>query len=228
MFNTGVFLAALGITLLEMSEASAVGIALYADSRKVFAFVAVAVGVAIIMVPTAIAGDFISLFPLFYVRVVSATLLLYFGIRLIRSARRSMKFQKMRNPPSKSHEHVKGIYSTGISVGAVEAFEAAIVLIALFPENYDSTFIGLIAGTILVIGFAYALKTQVRKVKQANMKVAVSALLLTFATFWYIESVRAINDLFLLPFFAVYFIIVYSIASYGLKENKATPAAGNQ
>ena len=227
MFSTGIFLAALGITLLEMSEASAVGIALYADSRKAYAFLAVAAGVAAVLIPTAVAGNFIALFPLFYVRIASATLLLYFGIRLIRSSRRSMKFERMKNPPKKKHEQSRGIYATGASVGAVEAFEAAIVLIALFPESYASTFYGLILGIILVVGFAYALKSQVRKVKQANMKVAVSALLLTFATFWYIESAFAVNDLLLIPFFAVYAVIVYSIASHGLPKRETAGVAGD-
>lgn len=217
VFNIGVFLAALGITLLEMSEASAVGIALYADSKQKLAFASVVLGVLIIMIPTAVAGNFIALFPLFYVRLASATLLLYFGIRLIRSARRSMKFQRMKSS-FKKEERIKGIFSTGVSVGAVEAFEAAIVLIALFPESYDSTFIGLIIGACLVVGFAYLLKTQVRKVKQASMKVAVSALLLTFASFWYIEAFKSINDLFLVPFFVVYFLVVYYIASYKIPK----------
>ena len=47
--NPTVLLAALGITLLEMSEASAVGIALHADSGSPFPFYAVALGVVTIL-----------------------------------------------------------------------------------------------------------------------------------------------------------------------------------
>lgn len=217
MFEIGILLAALGITLLEMSEASAVGLTLYGDSGKKSAFAAVALGSLIIFAVTGTVGGFIARFPLFYVRIGSATLLLYFGLRLIRSARRSMKFQRF-GPPGKKKEHSpeKGVLSTGFSVGAVEAFEAAIVLVALFPQGYYSTMTGLLAGVVIVAVAAFLLKSKVRKVKQANMKVAVSALLLTFATFWYVESVRSISDFFLIPLFVIFALIVYGVASYRL------------
>lgn len=217
MFNIAVLLAAMGITVLEMAEASAVGITLYGDSGKKSAFTAVALGAFIIFAITGAVGGIMELFPLFFVRLASATLLLYFGIRLIRSARRSMKFQKLGSAgKKKEHSQERGIASTGFSVGAVEAFEAAIVLVGLFPEGYYSTLTGLVAGVLIVIAAAWMLKSQVRKVKQASMKVVVSSLLLSFATFWYIESYHAISDIFLIPMFALYSLIVYSIASYGI------------
>lgn len=217
MFEIGVLLAALGITLLEMSEASAVGLTLYGDSGRKSAFAAVALGSLVIFAITGTVGGVIARFPLFYVRIGSATLLLYFGLRLIRSARRSMKFQRF-GPPGKKKEHTpeRGIMSTGFSVGAVEAFEAAIVLVALFPQGYYSTMTGLLAGVVVVVIAAFLLKSKVRKVKQANMKVAVSALLLTFATFWYAESFRNISDFFLIPLFVVFVIVVFTVASYKL------------
>lgn len=219
MFNIGVLLAALGITTLEMAEASAVGITLYGDSGRRSAFTAVAAGALIIFIITGAVGGFIELFPLFYVRLASATLLLYFGIRLIRSARRSMKFQRLGSTgKKKEHQQEKGVMSTGFSVGAVEAFEAAIVLVGLFPEGYYSTLTGLVAGVLIVIAAAWILKSQVRKVKQASMKVVVSSLLLSFATFWYIESFHAISDIFLIPMFVVYALVVYSIATYGIRK----------
>lgn len=211
-----VLLAAFGITLLEMSEASAVGLALYSESRSYFPFFAVSLGVITVLVPTALAGNFITIFPLFYVRIVSATLLLYFGQRLMKSAKRSMKFQRIGFPSGKPESTGKSVAVTAYSVGVVEAFEAAIVLVALFPENYLSTLFGLIAGLVAVVVAVYILRNQVRKVKQANMKVAVSALLLSFSLFWYIESVRQISDYFLVPFFAGFFLLVYYYASRNL------------
>ena len=86
MFSIAIFLAAMGITLLEMSEATAVGIALFAESKKAAVFIAVILGVLVIFVPTAFIGKYITLLPIFYVRLISAVLLLYFGIRLIRSS----------------------------------------------------------------------------------------------------------------------------------------------
>ena len=211
-----ILLAALGITLLEMSEASAVALALHGDSRSNIPFFAVALGVIVILIPTAVAGNFIALFPLFYVRIASATLLLYFGQRLMKSAKRSMKFQRIGFPPGGHSDTGRSVASTAFSVGVVEAFEAAIVLVALFPENYDSTLIGLVIGIVAVVAAAYILRSQIRKVKQANMKVAVSALLLSFSLFWYIESVRTISDLLLLPFFAGFFLLVYYYSTRNL------------
>ena len=211
-------LAALGITLLEMSEASAMGMALYADSRRISAYGAVFLGVITVLVPTVVAGNYIALLPLTYVRIASATLLLYFGVRLIRSARRSFTFQRLGPPKggSKHDDLEKGIIATGYSVGLVEAFEAAIVLIALFPQNFDSTGIGVIAGGLLVIFAAYLLRAQIRKVKQATVKTAVSALLLSFSIFWYVETFYPLNDFFLIPMFAALYLIVYGIATKGI------------
>lgn len=216
--NLAILLAALGITVLELSEATAVGMALYADSRNVSAYGAVTLGVLTVFIPTMLVGNYITLLPLLYVRLVSATLLLYFGQRLAKSARRAYKFQ--RTGPSGSGKHEaddKGVIATAYSVGLVEAFEAAIVLVALFPENYDSTGIGLIAGVVLVIFSAYLLRSQIRKVKQATVKTAVSAILLSFAAFWYLESAVQLNDLLLIPLFALFYFLVYFFATNGIK-----------
>lgn len=226
-FDLAIMLAAMGITLLEMSEASAMGMALYADSRRIAAYGAVILGVVTVMIPTVVAGNYIALLPLTYVRLASAALLLYFGVRLIRSARRSFKFQRLGPPKGggKHGEAEKGILATGYSVGLVEAFEAAIVLIALFPQNFDSTGIGVIVGGIIVVGAAYILRTQIRKVKQATVKTAVSSLLLSFSLFWYIETVYALDDLYLIPMFAAFYLIVYGIATRGVQRKLADPVA---
>ncbi|MCL5679434.1 MAG: hypothetical protein M1301_04330 [Candidatus Thermoplasmatota archaeon] len=213
--DPAIFLAALGITTLELAEASAVGIALYAESRRISALLAVAAGVVIIMIPTALAGSFISIFPLIYVRLFSATLLLYFGLRLMKSARRSFRYQREGFRP-KVEEREKGLMVTAVSVGAVEAFEAAIVLVALYPNNYDSTLLGVSIGIIAVLVFSFILHSQIRKIKQAAMKVAVSSLLLSFSAFWYVESVKAISDLLLIPLFVIFFTIVYTVSSHGI------------
>lgn len=218
-YNIAILLAALGITVLEMSEATAVGMALYADSKAISAYGAVTLGVVTVFIPTMLVGNYIDLLPIFYVRIISATLLLYFGQRLAKSARRAFNFQ--RNGPggsAKQEESEKGILATAYSVGVVEAFEAAIVLVALFPENYDSTAVGLGAGLVLVVLAAYLLRTQIRKVKQATVKTAVSAILLSFAAFWYAESFISINDLALIPLFAVFYVLVYFFATMNLKK----------
>lgn len=217
MFSIAIFLAAMGITLLEMSEATAVGIALFAESKEAAVFLAVILGVLVILVPTAVIGKYITLLPIFYVRLISAILLLYFGIRLIRSSRRSVKFSLGIKAPHKSEPEGHGdLMYTGFSVGAVEAFEAAIVLVALYPNGYLETITGLIIGAALVVVAGFVLHSQIRKVKQATMKIAVSALLLTFSAFWFTEAFVTISDLYLIPLFIVFFAIVYIIAHWNL------------
>src|SRR5579885_919631 len=198
--NIGIVFAALGITTLEMVEASAVGLALYHTSKKTSVFAAVAAGSVVVLLPTFIIGKAISLLPELDVRVIASLLLLYFGIRLARSARRAFVREKLGITKSEEESH-RSLMFAGFSVGAVEAFEAAIVLVAL-----------IIAATLI-------LHSQVRKVKQAAMKMVVSALLLSFSLFWAGESFLPINDIFLIPFFIVLLSIVYGYSYMGVKAH---------
>ncbi|MGC8574640.1 MAG: hypothetical protein ACP5RG_03600 [Thermoplasmata archaeon] len=210
MIDPAIFLAAMGITLLEISEAAAVALALYAEGGSK-AFLYVALGIAVVLVITFIVGKEIALLPILLIRLVAGFLLLYFGLRLARSARRAVV--KSRKKGGNEEEKIeKGLFYTGFSVGAVEAFEAAIVIVALIPIDYNSTFLGLVAGLIIVVIGTALLKSQVRKIKQANMKVAVSALLLSFSSFWFAEAFYNITDLILIPLFVLFFIAVYLFA----------------
>jgi uncharacterized membrane protein len=232
-FDPGIFLAALGITLLELAEASAVGLALYAESRRHTAFLAVSLGVLVVFIPTAVVGKYISLLPVFAVRLIAGALLLYFGVRLTRSARRSYIRSKQASSASYKEEFERGVLATGFSVGAVEAFEAAIVLVALLPNSYGSTILGLLLGVVLIVVFTYILRFQVRRVKQANMKMLVAALLLTFATFWFTEEVVNVSDLILIPLFLVYLAAVRWVSTRGVlntlsTSSQSTPSASAQ
>jgi len=213
IFDLAIFLAAVGITTLELAEAAAVGLALFADSGRYSAFLYVSLGVIAVLIPTFFIGGAIALLPTVYVRLVGGFLLLYFGIRLMQSARRSVL--KGRAGGFTQEEFVRGIMYTGFSVGAVEAFEAAIVLVGLLPNNFASTGLGLTAGIAIVIVSTYVLRNQVRKIKQANMKVVVSALLLSFAVFWFGEAFFELNDLVLIPLFVAFALAVHQFANRG-------------
>lgn len=209
--DAGILLAAAGITTLEMAEAAAVGLALYAESGRALAFLFVAAGAIAVFAPALLVGGAISLLPLVYIRLVGGVLLLYFGLRLTRSARKSVV--TMKTTGFKPKEFEKGALSTGFSVGAVEAFEASIVLVGLLPANFESAGLGMAAGGAVVVGATYALRSQVRKIKQAIMKVVVAGILLSFSAFWFGETVSALNDLLLVPLFAVFFLSVYCFAN---------------
>ena len=220
-FDVGIFLAASGITTLEMAEAAAVGLALYAESREALAFVYVAAGVAAVFLPALLLGGAISLLPELYIRFVGGALLLYFGLRLARSARRSVVIGRTTGYRAEKFE--RGVMYTGFSVGAVEAFEASIVLVGLLPESYGSAGAGIAAGVAIVAVAAYALRSQVRKVKQASVKVAVAALLLSFSTFWFGETVLRLSDLVLVPLFLGFFLGVYAFANRDVGAKQALP-----
>jgi uncharacterized membrane protein len=78
-FDVAILLAALGITTLEFSEAAAVGLALYAESRSHMAFFYVAMGSLVVLIPTVFAGAAIGYLPRQYVLLVGGVLLAYFG-----------------------------------------------------------------------------------------------------------------------------------------------------
>jgi len=210
-FDVAIFLAALGITTLELVEASAVALALYGDSKRPAAFLYVSLGIIAVFVLMFALGALITLLPDVYVRLVGGVLLLYFGLRLVKSARKSVL--RSRKGGFSAEHFEKGLMATGFSVGAVEAFEAAIVLVALLPNNFQSTVIGMGAGITVVIVATYVLRNQVRKVKQANTKVVVSALLLSFAVFWFGEAFVEVNDLVLIPLFITFAFIVHRFAN---------------
>src|SRR5690349_3093627 len=90
MADPAVFLAALGIAVLEFAEAAAVGLTLYADSRRYSAFGYVALGSVAVLFPTFLVGGLIALLPISLVRFIGGVLLLYLGLRLVKSARKSV------------------------------------------------------------------------------------------------------------------------------------------
>lgn len=213
-----IFLAALGITTLELVETSAVALTLHAHSGKNAVYLYAALGTTAVFLPMFAVGALIALLPDAIVKLVAGVLLLYFAQRLARSARRTVL--NARKGVHFHEEFHKGTMVTAFSVGAVEAFEAAIVLVGLLPNGFSATVIGMAAGILLVAVSTYLLRDQVRKVKQADMKVAVSALLFSFSTFWLVEAVIALDDLLLVPLFALYAVAVYLFANRAPPEVK--------
>ena len=208
--DPAIFLAAMGITLLEISEASAVGLAISSEGgNKVFLYVAL--GVLIVFVIAFAVGQQMARLPIVYIRIVAGVLLLYFGLRLTRSARRAV-LRSRSSVPYKEEGIEKGVFYTAFSVGLVEAFEAAIVLVALIPNNFYSTLYGMTLGLVVVVLGTVILKSQVRKIKKANMKVVVAALLLSFSVFWFAEAVITVSDLWLVPLFIIFGLAVYFFA----------------
>jgi uncharacterized membrane protein len=206
-----IFLAALGITTLELAETAAVSLALHAHSGKNAVYLYAGLGTGAVFGPMFVLGALIDLLPDVVVKLTAGVLLLYFAQRLAKSARRAVL-----NARNGNHFHEpfhKGTMATAFSVGAIEAFEAAIVLVGLLPNGFQPTVLGMASGIAVVAVSTYVLRDQVRKVKQADMKIAVSALLFSFATFWFGEAVTPLDDLILVPLFLLFAAAVYSFAN---------------
>jgi uncharacterized membrane protein len=221
--DPAIFLAALGITTLEVVETAAVALALHAHSGKNLVYLYAALGTAVIFAPMFALGALIENLPTVLVKVIAGTLLLYFAQRLAKSARRAVV--NARKGAHFHEEYHRGTMATAFSVGAIEAFEAAIVLVGLLPNGFQPTVLGMATGIAIVVVSTYLLRDHVRKVKQADMKIAVSALLFAFATFWYGEAVTPLSDLVLIPLFLGFAVAVYWLANRPSPQIVVVPQA---
>jgi uncharacterized membrane protein len=218
--DPAIFLAALGITVLEIVETAAVALALHAHSGKNVVYLYAAAGTAVVFAPMFLLGALIVLLPDAIVKATAGVLLLYFAQRLAKSARRAVL--NARKGAQFHEQFHRGTMATAFSIGAIEAFEAAIVLVGLLPNGFQATVLGMSVGMVVVVASAYLLRDHVRKVKQADMKIAISALLFSFATFWFGEVVAPLSDLVLIPLFVVYLVVVYRFATRPSPKIEAT------
>jgi len=202
----GVFFAALGISLLELSEAGAVTAiyqGLYRGFRPVLYSLA---GVLLVLIPTFTVGRYIVYLPLDYVLAASAVILFYFGYRLLRSARRYFK----RMNKGGGGEEERGDLAVVFTVSAIEAFEAALVLIALIPKSYASTLMGTLIAAAVVVVLTALIKNQIARIRLPHLKYVLSSLLFSLGTLWAMEATGLeITDLVLLPLFLAYLGINY-------------------
>ena len=217
--ESAIFLAAMGITTLELVETAAVALALHAHSGRNAVYLFAGLGTAAVFAPMFLLGALIALLPDAFVKLTAGVLLLYFAQRLAKSSRRTV-LNGRRGGNHLHEEFHRGMMVTALSVGAVEAFEAAIVLVGLLPNGFQPTVLGMASGIVLVAASTFVLRDHVRKVKQADLKIAVSALLFSFATFWFGEAVRPLDDLLLVPLFLLYAGAVYAFA------NRPSPEVG--
>jgi uncharacterized membrane protein len=202
----GVFFAAFGISLLELSEAGAVT-AIYQGIYRGFRPVLYALaGVLLVLVPTFTVGRYIVYLPLDYVLAASAVILFYFGYRLLRSARRYFK----RAAKGGGGEEERGDLAVVFTVSAIEAFEAALVLIALIPRSYASALVGTLIASAIVIVLTALIKDQIARIRLPHLKYVLSSLLFSLGTLWAMEAVGLdVTDLVLIPLFLTYLGINY-------------------
>ena len=187
---------------MELSEAGAVTAiyqAAYKGWRPTLYSIA---GVAAVLVPTFIVGKYIVLLPLQYVLGVSAVLF-YFGYRLLRSSRRY--FKGIRKTGEEKKEGVGVVFAVSVT----EAFEAALVIVALIPKSYFSALSGTLIAGGSVVALTIALKDQIAKIRLPHLKFVLSSLLFSLGTMWGIEIFMDMSELFLLALFVAWLGINY-------------------
>jgi Ca2+/H+ antiporter, TMEM165/GDT1 family len=204
------------ITLLEMTEVVVLVFALSADHSTIAHGAAGAVSGTTTVALVALAfGALLIAFPREYLLWASALLLTGFGVFLFRSTLRTYRRARAGSaagtaPAGAGHSAVQ--FAGGFTVGAIEATEAVVVLIALAAAGYAfSAVVGAVsAGVVLVIATALV-HERIRRIKVPLLKLGATSMLFTFAVFWAGEA-AGVNwpgsDLFLIPLFVIAIVIV--------------------
>ncbi len=226
-------LVAFVITLLEMTEVVALVFALSADHRTIAhgALGAVSGTTAIALVALAF-GALILAFPRADLLWASALLLIGFGVFLFRSTLRSYRRARTGTAKPSAHSGSGGTalqFAGGFSVGAVEATETVVVLIALAAAGYGvSALVGaLAAGAILVLATALV-HQRIRRIKVPQLKLGATSMLFAFAAFWTGEALHVAwpgSDLFLIPLFVAALLLVRGALELGLRRERTAPTA---
>jgi Ca2+/H+ antiporter, TMEM165/GDT1 family len=201
------------ITVTEMTEVVALVFALSAEADRVRtgALGAIA-GTATIAAVALASGAALQALPHADLLGASAFVLGAFGVFMFRSTlksyRKALRPAGTAAPPSQHALHFAG----GFSVGAVEATEAVIVLLALAAGGAGtSALIGAVAGGAVLIVAAALVHERIRRIKVPTLKLGGTSLLFAFAVFWGGEALGYAwpgSDLILIPMFVVAVLLV--------------------
>ena len=202
---------ALLITVLEMTEVVALVFALGADhttlrhgtlgavsGTTVVALLALGFGAALIALPHTI------------LLWASAVVLAAFGVFLFRSTLRTYRRQRAARSATaigSSRQQAVIQFAGGFTVGAVEATETVVVLLALSAAGYaSSALVGAVVGGAMLAVAALLVHEQIRRIKVPWLKLGATSVIFSFAVFWAGEAAGLSwpgSDLFLLPLFLV-------------------------
>lgn len=216
--------AAFLITVLEMTEVVALVFALAADHTTVRHGALGAVGGTSLVAVIAFAfGAFIVAFPKDYLLSASAIVLAAFGVFLFRST-----LQTYRRRWTEAHggaalptSHSVAQFAGGFSVGAVEATEAVVVLLALTAAGYGfSALVGAVLGGALLVAVAFVVHDRIRRIKVPWLKVGGTSLVFAFAVFWGGEAAGFHwpgGDLFLVPLVVLGLLLVRGGVEFAMR-----------
>ena len=177
------------ITVLEMTEVVALVFALAADHTTVRHGALGAVGGTSVVAAIALGfGAILIAFPRSYLLWGSAVVLGAFGVFLFRSTLKTYRKRRAAASgaaPSPSTGKNVAQFAGGFSVGAVEATETVVVLLALAAAGYGfSALVGAVLGGALLVCVALVVHDRIRRIKVPWLKVGGTAVVFSFAVFW--------------------------------------------
>ncbi len=225
-------LVAFVITLLEMTEVVVLVFALSADHSTVAHGALGALGGVTAVALLALAfGAVVLAFPHDDLLWASAVLLVGFGVFLFRGTLHSYQRSRTGRPSSPAADSPRGTalqFAGGFSVGAVEATEVVVVLIALAAAGYGlSALVGaVVAGTALAIATLFV-HEQIRRITVPLLRLGATSMLFTFAVFWAGEAAGVRwpgDDFFLVPLFLAALVLVRGGVGLGLRRSTSAVA----
>jgi uncharacterized membrane protein len=221
------------ITLLEMTEVVALVFALSADHHTIAHGAAGAVtGTTVVALIAFTFGALIIALPRDYLLWASAITLAAFGLFLFRSTLRSYRRARIvatgtPRPTNATRSALQ--FAGGFSVGAIEATEVVVVLIALAAAGYGfSALVGaVVAGAVLVVA-TLVVQQRIRRIKVPWLKLGATSMLFAFAVFWSGEAANVAwpgSDLILIPFFVLALVVVRAAVEVALRRSPTPTAA---
>ncbi len=228
-FYLPAIVAALVVTVLELTEVVALIFALGADHGTVrHGALGAAAGVAVVGGIALGAGALLLALPVKDLLWGSAVLLAAFGAFLFRSTLKAYRRRRASaGPPSPKGSAVALQFAGGFTVGSVETTEAVVVLLALTAAGYGgAALLGAVVGGVGLVVAALAVHERIRKIKGSWLKLGATSMVFSFSVFWAGQAVGVAwpeQDLFLIPLFLVALVIVRTALEVPLRWG--TPAA---
>lgn len=199
-------LVAFAVTVIELTEVVALVFALTASEGTVRhgALGAIA-GVGVIAAIALGSGAAILALPARALLWASVIVLAGFGVFLSRSTLKTYRRARAGASATTASSNRALQFAGGFTVGAIEATEVVVVLLALTAAGQGrSAVLGAVAGGILLVAVALAVHERVRRVKTAWLKLGATSMVFAFAAFWGGEALGVAwpgGDLFLAPLF---------------------------
>jgi uncharacterized membrane protein len=234
LLSAGPLIVAFVVTILEMTEVVALVFALSADhaAGPRHGAIGATVGIAVVAGAAVVLGAAFLAVPHEALLWASAVLLTAFGVFLTRSTLRTYRRERaaaVAGTPVPARPRVITQFVGGFTVGAVEATEVVVVLLALAAAGEaGSAIVGSISGGLVLVAATAVVHERVRRIKTRWLKLGATGVVFSFAAFWTGEAAGVrwpYGDLLLVPFFVVALLLVRgTIALWLAREGRVAAA----